>query len=293
MWVLPARESDVAVILRRGPSKHVLAIRWHRNDDTFYFGQWFKGRIYEHSCDLSPRGELLLYFAASHKGPMFSWSAISRPPYLTALALWPKGDCGCGGGWFESEHEIALNHFGPIPPFLADSFSLPKRFNVVPFPGVPGCAFGEEFRLVRDGWTLDAPGRFRGIIEEVKSPRTWSKPQSRGERLRLQLSFVGYAGPRASRPVMIASVLAGHSVLLDLGEIDWVDWDRNGDLLSSKAGCIFRHKFHRDQFTEPMCLLDATGFEFRGLKPSKEALTWNQPLPLERLLKAPLLSTAE
>ena len=96
--VLLAQASDVAVILRRGPSKQVLMIRWARDTDRFYLGQWFKGRVYECRCDLSPDGEQLIYFAANQREPHFSWTAVSRPPYFTALAYWPKGDCWGGGG---------------------------------------------------------------------------------------------------------------------------------------------------------------------------------------------------
>jgi len=80
--VLLARSAPVGVIFRRGPSKQVLLIRWNLEKDTFETGQWFKGRIYESRCDLSPDGKLLLYFAASQKKPYISWTAISRPPYL-------------------------------------------------------------------------------------------------------------------------------------------------------------------------------------------------------------------
>jgi hypothetical protein len=45
----------------------VLLIRWHLDDDTFDFGQWLKGRVYERRCDLSREGDLLLYFAANYR----------------------------------------------------------------------------------------------------------------------------------------------------------------------------------------------------------------------------------
>src|SRR5690349_10747108 len=90
LFAILARESPTAVVFRRGPSRQVLLIKWNTADDTFEYGQWFKGRIYERRCDLSPDGELLLYFAADFRRPLYSWSAISRSPYLKALALWPK-----------------------------------------------------------------------------------------------------------------------------------------------------------------------------------------------------------
>lgn len=61
-----ARERRYAVVFRRGPSKKVAVIGWDLNTDEFTLGQWFKGRIYEYRCDLSPDGRYLLYFAAKY-----------------------------------------------------------------------------------------------------------------------------------------------------------------------------------------------------------------------------------
>jgi hypothetical protein len=110
LYVILARNEPFGVVFRRGPSKSVLLIKWNTSNDTFQSGQWLKGRIYERRCDLSPDGDLLLYFAANYRDPYYSWSAISRPPFLTALALWPKGDGWGGGGHFVSAKRIALNH---------------------------------------------------------------------------------------------------------------------------------------------------------------------------------------
>lgn len=105
LHILLARHS--AVVIRRGPSQHVCVLGWDRRNDTFQIGQWLKGRIYERRCDLSPDGEYLIYFAmngrwqSETKG---SWTAISRAPYLKALALFSKGDCWQGCYW--DEHEL-------------------------------------------------------------------------------------------------------------------------------------------------------------------------------------------
>jgi hypothetical protein len=55
-----AREAPFALVFRRGPSKSALLIGWNTSNDTFQPGQWFKGRIYERRCDLSPTGNLRL-----------------------------------------------------------------------------------------------------------------------------------------------------------------------------------------------------------------------------------------
>lgn len=148
-------------MFRRGQSKQVLLLTWNTATDEFEAGQWFKGRIYERRCDLSPGGELLLYFAANHRVPYISWSAVSRPPYLTALALWPKGDCWGGGGLFEGHERIDLNH-RETEMTLAEGYSLPKGFAVHPFGTCSG--WGEDdplwsARLERDGWTRVSGGQ--------------------------------------------------------------------------------------------------------------------------------------
>jgi hypothetical protein len=85
----------------------------------------FKGRIYERRCDLSPSGEKLIYFAAKYRSPLYTWTAVSRPPFLTALLFWPKGDAWGGGGLFNNERTIGLNHPKSHMNLAAD-FALPK-----------------------------------------------------------------------------------------------------------------------------------------------------------------------
>ncbi|HEU0105464.1 MAG TPA: hypothetical protein VFT38_04790 [Vicinamibacteria bacterium] len=112
LFVILAREAPIGVILRRGPAAWYHLIRWHTDEDRFEHGAWLRGRIYEERCDLSPDGELFLYFAlqgsrwrTSYKG---TWTAVSRPPWLHALVLWPHGDTWGGGGRFVGQRKVAL-----------------------------------------------------------------------------------------------------------------------------------------------------------------------------------------
>src|SRR5689334_17597784 len=107
LFMILARRAPRAVIFRRGPSDWFQLILWHTDADEIEYGQWFHGRIYVRRSDLSPDGSLLIYFARKITGRTladraytYAWTAISRPPYYTALALWPKGDCWHGGGLF-------------------------------------------------------------------------------------------------------------------------------------------------------------------------------------------------
>lgn len=133
-------------------------IGWDRSTDTFEVGQWFRGRIYERRCDLSPDGRHLLYFAMDGRWEsdvLGAWTAVSRPPYLKALGLWPKGDCWNGGGLFLSNETFWLNE-GPgrhettrEAPGLTHQATCPgPRVHSGECPGV------YYTRLQRDGWTL-------------------------------------------------------------------------------------------------------------------------------------------
>jgi hypothetical protein len=161
IYVIHARKAPFAVVFRRGPSKQVLTIAWDTGTHEFRMGQWFKGRIYEHRCDLSPSGEKLVYFAAKHRAPLFTWTAVSRPPYLTALALWPKGDAWGGGGLFKNERTISLNH--PRSQFdLAENFKLPRALSVEPCGAYSGPSG-------KPGLGPTAPGPWRCLLLEYTS----------------------------------------------------------------------------------------------------------------------------
>lgn len=155
-----AREAPIAVLFRRGPSTVVQLIKWNLENDTFEKGQWLKGRIYERRSDLSPSGKYLIYFAAKHNRALACWTAISKPPHLTALALWEGMGSWGGGGLFDDEHHIQLNHM-PTHMKLSDTFEVPNNVTIVPCGDDSGS--GEDSpimdkRMERDGWTIQQTG---------------------------------------------------------------------------------------------------------------------------------------
>jgi hypothetical protein len=109
-----ASDAPVAVVLRRGPTKWVELVKWDTARDKFLDGQWLHGRIYAERCGLSPNGKLFVYFAAKYgmvdksEGYDDTFTAVSKPPYLTALALWPHGDTYGGGGRFIDDATLRL-----------------------------------------------------------------------------------------------------------------------------------------------------------------------------------------
>lgn len=122
LFVIPARDEPVAIILRRGPSHWYHTILWDTRHDTFTHGAWFKGRIYEDKCDLSPDGRLFVYFVHKRSGEgtvsEHAWTAVSRPPWLYALVLWPQNTTYGGGGKFTEPRTLCgVSSNGTHPDF--------------------------------------------------------------------------------------------------------------------------------------------------------------------------------
>ena len=242
LFVILAREAPLAVIVRRGPSRWVQLILWHTDSDTFEPGQWFHGRIYERRCDLSPDGTRFVYFVNkinSHtlrdKAYTYAWSAVSTPPYLTTLALWPKGDCWHGGGLFEDNRTLLLNH----APFQATPHPRhlpPKQLRVMPNP----LARGEDSpiyhrRLKRDGWIMEQDS-------------LWTRPQD-GNTLHMEQGwwdFQAYGGPY----VMQYAVDNGQHMLLIKGRVTWADWDQQGRLVYARDGKLFSAEIGQHRLDE-------------------------------------------
>lgn len=291
LYVLLARKAPLAVVLRRGPSKHVLALSWNTATHEFRLGQWFKGRIYERRCDLSPSGEKLIYFAAKYRAPLFTWTAVSRPPFLKALAMWPKGDAWGGGGLFTNERTIGLNH-RKEQMGLADDFTLPKSIHVEPYGAHPGR--GEDdpmwsLRLLRDGWTVkQAP---EGWENKKNSKIQWgfSRPwiwmKSRGSWT-LEMSILGIFerdGPWYAIEHRVTK-RAGRTAI-SLGRSDWADWSQSGELLFAREGRLYRMDLNsRASLGEPDELLDLREMRFEPISAPHEATLWSGRAPRGRLV---------
>jgi hypothetical protein len=287
LWVHLARASRRAIVLRRGPSKRVRLVAWDRRTDRFERGQWLVGRVYAHRCDLSPSGKLFVYFAATYKPPFHTWTAVSKPPYFSALALWPKGDAWGGGGLFASERRLELNH-DERSMKLAPDFHLVKGFVVEPLGAHSGR--GEDYpiahlRMLRDGWTLIRPGKRTGhssvrpVSWEYTETQIYAKPSPRRPALRLERHLHGVHeknGPWYVFSFEVHDEASGQTV--DLGRSDWADWDAQGDLLHARDGCIHRTAVENRPLeraaTKAELLADLSDDVFERVPPPARATRW-------------------
>jgi hypothetical protein len=259
---------------------------WMTDSDTFVPGQWFKGRIYERRGDLSPSGQRLIYFAAKFKGPYYSWTAVSRPPSLTAIALWPKTDTWGGGGLFASENEILLNHAG-VDLKLAEGYRLPDDVRVTPL-WEGGEGEDEPIlarKLVRDGWTRRRRGKSimqsdRALLSfRFDPPEIWTKAhpgEYPGELRMIMLGHGERGGPWDVTEHTLVAIIDQQEI--PLGRTDWADWDHSGDLVFAKDGQLFRLGFDKGGSLRPVetatSLIDMTRFAFTEVSSPLEARKW-------------------
>lgn len=286
LYVLLARGSSRAVIFRRGPSSQVQLIKWNLDDDSFEFGQWLKGRIYERRCDLSPDGELLVYFAADFRRSIGSWTAVSRPPFLTALALWPKGDCWGGGGQFFSDTRLLLNH-QQDEMTLASGFSTPSWFSIAPCGDWSGRGEDDPIwssRLARDGWSLvSSPERTKDdhgaeIWIEFDPPIRWERAHPLWPRkYTLEMSILGIK-ERNGRWYRIEHRVRGEKGYIGaIGRSEWAEWSNDGDLLFAQSGCLYRLRPVKGRFgaiEETEQIADFNDLQFQRVEPPEKAQSW-------------------
>lgn len=283
LYVILARSAPVAVVFRRGPSKWVQLVKWHTDRDAFEDGQWFHGRIYERRCDLSPDGSKLVYFASKFSGRTLrdtaytcAWTAVSKPPFFTALALWPKGDCWHGGGLFEKDHFVWLNH-KPEVAVPHPSHKPGKHIKVRANPD----ACGEDWpvwsrRMSRDGWSLVQEGSYPYSFKrgwQTERPEIWERLAPDGKvRLRLKLDAINFEQPGG--PYVETFTLrfpSGAEVQIEGAR--WADWDQSRRLVFARQGQLFAAELRGPKFVT-VKLADLNANKPRQIKAPDWAKQW-------------------
>jgi hypothetical protein len=271
LFGIPARNAPRIALLRRGPSKWTRLILWQVEEDRFEEGQWFHGRIYEHRSALSPDGQLFVYFAQqlhrrSSMDPTYTyaWTAVSRPPYLTALALWPKGDCWNGGGVFASDATLQLNHSHaqPHPKHPATGLHVvagqanpwfDEMTEDEPISSVIRESLGwrlvqpgriedkrEQFRRELQGENVGPDGKRRRLILQMTMPTMFERPHLAG-RWHLRWTFYGVdynqLGDSSVCDYVLRDEQTGEETLLP--DVSWADWDQRGRLAFTRDGALY------------------------------------------------------
>jgi hypothetical protein len=268
-----ARKAPVAVLLRRGPSRWAQLITWHLDNDRLEPGQWIKARIYEDLCDLSEDGELFVYSArkgsawtTSHRDRVGeTWTTISRPPFFSALALWPNG-CWDGGGMFTPQRSVTLGL--PTPRAHPDYPATGIDVHGYPMPKYQPQSLSTQIAL-RDGWQPLACSteELQGYYWRLQSPLEKLGCKGSVRIIRTTTRDKRYKTTDHFR------VLNVHGET-DLGAADFVDFDSKGRLTQGRSGRLLVCSDPTGQQLEWQELADFSSSVPTPLPPADWAKQW-------------------
>ena len=266
LYGIVARDARVAVVFRRGPTRHVRMLRWDLARDVVEPGQWLFGTVETSASGLSPDGELLVYSARKGGEP---FTAVSRPPYFTALAFFGLGS-DARGGFFPSARELVVGRtFGRardevdtqgvirLNDMFAYFFGGKKRFE-----GWDAATYGVAD--VHHGFWAEPPG---GVQRK-------SCPARRTLLLHRRCIRGGAFAPKYEYR-LTDSAVAGSD--LPLGPRDWVDWDHEGSLIFGEHGCLYRRRFPGDlsaRAPAPRLVADLREQTFENVEAPAWATQW-------------------
>ncbi len=262
LHILIARNSDQAIIIRRGPSKQTCVIGWDRKSHVFQLSQWLKGRIYERRCDISPSGKYWIYFAMNGKGysNIGSWTAIARVPWLKAIAFFPKNDCWFGGGLFLEDDSYWLNG-GYIDNHQSSFDSKEVKRNLTYRP--PNYYGGECLnvyynRLQRDGWQLIERSKKVYLDSETIFEKTLSRQWILQKICHAQIDSPPGKGCYWDEHIVYNQT--GKSLISP--DWEWAEWwDKS--IYYAEKGCLYQIKIESfNQLSEPKLLHDFNDYQF-------------------------------
>jgi hypothetical protein len=231
---IPAADAPVVAVIRRGPSDWCHVGRWDVETMAFQAGSWLRGTIYPQRCDVSPDGRWLCYFALQAGADWAAggtYIALSRLPWVTALAAW-----GTGGTWTQGLHFVPDTDVWPTePPDEGDPAPVRRRYGLA---FTRAASFAVERRR---GWTEtpETPARADDDAWDQRRAVVMHKPSPADARIRLLVQG-WYAAFRTMEPERYGESsysidnVGGPQVLED---VQWADWSGDGRLLvATRAG---------------------------------------------------------
>ncbi|MDJ0923109.1 MAG: hypothetical protein QNJ77_00995 [Acidimicrobiia bacterium] len=231
IYCIPATAAAIVAVVRRGPSDWVHVGAWHTDEGRYEPGAWFHGVIYPQKCDLSPDGRWLLYSAmkvgsAWPAGDIYE--AVSRLPWLTALAAWNSGTTYTRGMHFiDDPAESDAGH-----PDVGEARPLLRRY------GLRWTLPGQYAVERRRGWVESAdspsPGEGDWWDERRRAVMTKRQPQGRAS-LFVEGRYAAFRTGEPSDEPPVYWLETGDDMQL-LDDVQWADWDEAGRLLVATAG---------------------------------------------------------
>lgn len=295
---LVAIDANKAVVLREKPHRRFQALLWEFNEDVVSPGQWLNAKIDTRRCDVSPDGSLMVIGAIDYRRrpphkrvidpetkDIREWTAISRPPYFSALTLF---ECtffyGSGGVWLDNNYLIAFGdysnaHISAIPEHvgLAGGF-VPWEMKFLlggwAWEGVRGCEVSENVRKLFSQARLQESrsekiSAFYNALFQFSSEINGDRFQQRHSILSKQIDRTKIW--HSMYPDRYWLTLDEKVLELPF-EIDWADFSDEGVLKLAGKGCLWT--WPGAPFGEPALITDLTPNKFENVKAPDWALQW-------------------
>jgi hypothetical protein len=236
IYCLPAADAPIVAVIRRGPSDWCHLGRWDYENGTYEPGGWLRGVIYPQRCDLSPDGRWLCYFTLKKHADWpagNAYVAISRLPWLTALAAWGIGSTWTRGAQFVADRSV----WDWGEPDVGDASPCRERYGLA---ASRAASFAVERRR---GWTETAgtPQRADDDAWDQRRDVTMEKQSPASDH---RLTVTGwYAAHRELEPDRYgrpAYALDDGSSRRALDGVWWADWARDGRLIVATADGILQ-----------------------------------------------------
>jgi hypothetical protein len=237
LYCIVAAAAPTALVFQRGPGRRWGLHRLDLSSGNLEQGAAFKGTLYPRRCDLSPDGSLLSYFALKGGNGEFmgqrgvkTYSAVSKAPWLFALAAWPESGTWTRGAHFEANSGAAVRGTSVMgPALLGDINPLATNYRLT----LQKTAAQQYATERRRGWVEDADCPARGAND------VWD------ERRNVVLTKLRPAGRHSARLIIrdsgrqaggIEGRCPNYSIeqrksLVELENVTWADWDPYGRLL--------------------------------------------------------------
>jgi hypothetical protein len=277
LHLLVARQAPRILIIRRGPSRVYHLILWHCDSDTFEPGSWFRGMLYMQRCDLSWDGARLVYFAMGKSAEYYSWTAVSRAPWLRAELFYPKNATWHGGGVWIGPNRLWLNMPAAAQPRDGD----PRQLGIHAHGALS--EYGEDEgpfyrRLARDGWQRTDDGRH----EYERTRQGWLFSGGPAWALQpapdLPVLRMVYRGYYFNQGRVYHYCLDGYPGLLD-EQVLWAGYDYAGRLVLARNGIVERYTPADLERGEPSLRYDLNGLTAPP-PPPRPARSIEMPAPL-------------
>jgi hypothetical protein len=240
LFGITATHADYTAIIRRGPSSWCHVGAWDTARKRYESGSWFRGKIFPQRCDLSPDGAWLSYtaFKGNNKQELGeSYVAISRLPWLHALAAWSVGSAYSRGLHFVRDKTV----WNVSNPQQGDLGPLRSKFGMY---GTNPVQFAVERRR---GWieSYDSPMRDPNDMWDERREARMQKEQPRNRDPVLLTVEGGYAAFREmgkdyyGASSVVYALSCGDEVQL-LEDVQWADWSRSGELLIATSQGVLK-----------------------------------------------------